>query len=228
MTRRAATWSSRSAGGTPRDGTRPTACGPWSGRGAVAVHASWAQGSTIALLLERARHGTPLRDARPLPEQDEIVAAALRALWRPAGAPFRPLAQVCDLWADEVEPLLTADVLDPGLVRDGLALHRALPRADLEPVLLVSDLHAGNLLAAAGGTWRPIDPQPYLGDPCFDVLQHILNDRRVADDAGAVADRMAGLTGLDAGRVRTWLFARSVVESAWSPWIWPVAAALAP
>lgn len=50
----------------------------------------------------------------------------------------------------------------------------------------------------------------------------------MAADAVTVADRMAALTGLDAGRVRTWLFARCVVESAWSPWIRPVAAALAP
>lgn len=200
----------------------------WGGRGAVAVHGSWADGATVALLLERARPGTPLRDLRPPPEQDEIVAAALRSLWRPAGAPFRPLAQVCDLWADEVEPLLTPDVLDPGLARDGLALYRALPREDVGPVLLVTDMHAGNLLAAADGTWRLIDPKPYLGDPCFDVLQHVLNDRRVADEPHGMADRMAGLTGLDAARVRTWLFARCVVESAWSEWVRPVAAALAP
>ena len=103
MTPRAATWFSRSAAGTPRGSTRPTVGGP----GAAA--APWEQGSTIALLLERVRPGTPLRD--------------------------------------------------------GPALYRALPREDVEPVLLVTDLHAGNLLAGADGTWRLIDPKPFLGDP---------------------------------------------------------------
>lgn len=200
----------------------------WRDRGAVRVHAEHVEGATSALLLERA--GAPLRELRPLPEQDEIVAELLGRLWHapPAGHPFPPLAQVCDQWADGVEPLLTGDVLDPGIVRTGLALYRSLPRDPAPAVLLVTDLHAGNVLAAPRGGWRLIDPKPHVGDPCFDVLQHVLNDRRVAVDPTRMADRMATLAGLDAGRVRTWLFARCVVESAWSPWVRPVAVALAP
>jgi streptomycin 6-kinase len=39
---------------------------------------------------------------------------------------------------------------------------------------------------------------------------------------------MAGLTGLDAGRVRLWLFARCVQESVEDPNLQAVAARLAP
>jgi hypothetical protein len=39
---------------------------------------------------------------------------------------------------------------------------------------------------------------------------------------------MAGLTGMDAGRVRQWLFARSVQESIGSPLMRQVARQLAP
>jgi streptomycin 6-kinase len=72
-------------------------------------------------------------------------------------------------------------------------------------------------------------PQAILGDPAYDVLQHMLNceDRLAADPAG-LAKRMAGLAGIDAGRVRQWLFARSVQESIGSPLMRQVARRLAP
>lgn len=74
-----------------------------------------------------------------------------------------------------------------------------------------------------------IDPKPYVGDPAYDVLQHMLNcDARLAADPAGLAQRMAGLTGLDPGRVRLWLFARSVQESMCSPLMRQVARQLVP
>jgi streptomycin 6-kinase len=52
-------------------------------------------------------------------------------------------------------------------------------------------------------------------------------DRLAADPAG-LAKRMAGLAGVDAARVRQWLFARSVQESIGSPLMRQVARRLAP
>jgi streptomycin 6-kinase len=70
--------------------------------------------------------------------------------------------------------------------------------------------------------------KPYVGDPAYDVLQHMLNcEDRLAVDAAALADRMARLTDLDSGRVRRWLFARSVQESVGSPLMRQVARTLA-
>lgn len=108
-------------------------------------------------------------------------------------------------------------------------MFRELPAAASSKVLLCTDLHAGNVLAARREPWLVIDPKPYLGDPAYDVLQHLLNcDARLAADPAGLADRMAGLTGLDCGRVRLWLFARSVQESAGSPLMRQVARHLAP
>jgi len=62
-----------------------------------------------------------------------------------------------------------------------------------------------------------------------DVLQHMLNcEDRLAADPAALATRMAELAGVDAGRVRLWLFARSVQESIGSPLMCQVAGQLAP
>ncbi|GAA1220432.1 aminoglycoside phosphotransferase family protein [Pseudonocardia alaniniphila] len=205
----------------------------WAGRGAVHLHDVHVDSTTIALLLERCRPGGALEFARSGPEQDEIVAGLLRGLWSepPAGHPFRSLVQMCDDWADEFETSLAAepDALDPGLARAGTALFRELPRAAGTQRLLVTDLHAGNILAARREPWLVVDPKPHVGDPAYDVLQHMLNcrERLVADPRG-LARRMAGLAGLDAERVQRWLFARAVQECLEWRWLLPVVTDLAP
>jgi streptomycin 6-kinase len=203
----------------------------------VLLHASHERDQTIALLLERCLPGTPLRAAAAEPEQDVIVAGLLRQLWRQpaAGHPFRPLQEMCDEWADRFEQQFeqqgekTDAALDPGIARAGIALFRALPRTADERVLLCTDLHSGNILAARRAPWLVIDPKPYVGDPAYDALQHMLNcEGRLASDPEGLARRMAGLLGLDPGRLTTWLFARSVQESIGRPMLREVAARLAP
>lgn len=205
----------------------------WDGDGAVRLHAAAeADAQTVALLLERCRPGTPLQ-ARPEPEQDLVVAGLLRRLWRapPAGHRFRSLRSMCQGWADEFEAKAAAgrSRLDPGLAREGMALFRQLPASAARDVVLCTDLHAGNVLAAERESWLVIDPKPYLGDPGFDVLQHLLNCgvRLHADPHGLVL-RMAGLLGLDPDRLLLWLFARCVQESPDCPALAEVAQQVAP
>ncbi len=84
-------------------------------------------------------------------------------------------------------------------------------------MLLATDAHAGNVLAAKRG-WLLIDPKPYVGDPAYDPLQHLLNcQERLHADPVALAGRMADLLGLDAHRLRLWLFACCVQESPGCP-----------
>jgi streptomycin 6-kinase len=207
----------------------------WDGNGAVRLYAASESESAYALLIERCLPGTPLGQALPEPEQDQVVARLLRQLWAQphAARPFRPLAQMCAAWAEEFEQeyaaASAADRIDPGLARAGIALFRALPETADSRVLLCTDLHGDNILAAQRAPWLVIDPKPYVGDPAYDVLQHMLNceDRLAADPAG-LAMRMAGLAGIDAARVRQWLFARSVQESIGSPLMRQVARRLAP
>ena len=207
----------------------------WAGNGAVRLLASGETGSAYALLMERCLPGTPLGLALPEPEQDQVVAGLLRRLWaQPHEAyPFRPLAQMCAAWAGEFEREYAAagpaDRIDPGLARAGIALFLALPRTAGSQVLLCTDLHGDNVLAARRAPWLVIDPKPYVGDPAYDVLQHMLNcSGRLAADPDALALRMADLAGLDCSRVRQWLFARSVQESVGSPLMRQVARTLAP
>jgi streptomycin 6-kinase len=179
-----------------------------------------------AMLLERCRPGTELR-GRPEAEQHVVVTDLLRSVWAvelPSEHPFRPLSVMADDWVVRAEARLAADParLDGGLARDGLALFRELSRSGPTEVLLFTDLHAGNVLSGERHPWLLIDPKPYVGDPHYDVLQHLLNcsGSLQADPIGLLTE-VADLAGLDAGRVRQWLFARCVQESLAEGTPWP-------
>jgi streptomycin 6-kinase len=198
----------------------------------VRLHASAESDDTIALLIERCTPGTPLATQREQ-WQDLLVAGLLRRLWHapPTGTVFRPLQVMCDQWADEFETKTSTAqrILDAGLARDGIALFRSLPGSADRHVLLCTDLHAQNVLAAQREPWLVIDPKPYVGDPTYDPLQHMLNcPRRLHTDPRAFAARMADLLDLDHDRLMLWLFARCVQESPDWPALADVARRVAP
>jgi streptomycin 6-kinase len=189
----------------------------WDGHGAIRLEARTDFQTARGLLLERCVPGSPL-SGRKESDQDGVIAGLLSRLWTaPTGyVPFRPLSDMCDQWTDEFEQKLSAGPvsLDGGLVRSGVELFRELPRSAERSVLLCTDLHAGNVLAAQREPWLMVDPKPYVGDPAYDVLQHLLNcEKRLATDPLGGAEHMANLLDLDRTRVRAWLFARCVIES---------------
>lgn len=110
----------------------------------------------------------------------------------------------------------------------GMELWRELPSTAQRSVLLATDLHAGNVLASGREPWLVIDPKPYVGDPAFDALQHMLNCDRLTPEPQRLAERMARLLELDPERVTQWLFARCVLESLDQPELARVATLLAP
>ena len=208
----------------------------WDGDGAIRLYDALTVGETNALLLEACEPGTALSGAVPPAQQDAIVAGLLRRLWiePQPGHPFRTLASMCAWWADEFEEKYGAagsrlPQLDPGLARVGMELFRSLPGTAERAVLLCTDLHPENVLAASREPWLVIDPKPYVGDPTYDPLQHMLNfpDRVVAEPYG-FAQRMADLLDLDRERLQHWLFARCVQESVDHPHLRSVAVELAP
>lgn len=209
----------------------------WNGNGAVRLHDSYTTDDTCVLLLERCTPGNSLKQTLTEAEQDEVIVSLLRRLHKepPAGHPFRPLQSMCDEWGDELAADAEANPgqVDAGLVRAGLEIFRSYAATADRHVLLCTDLHGENVLAAARDPWLVIDPKPYVGDPAYDAVQHMLNcPERLEADPRGFGERMAGLLGVESERVIAWLFARCVQESfgsgQWSQSLASVATRIAP
>jgi len=166
-----------------------------------------------AMLLERCQPGTTLR-ALAENDQDVVIADLLRRLWRspPTPHPFRPLSTLAQHWSRET--LAQSERwLDAGLVREGLALFQHLPCSATRQVLLATDLHAGNVLQAERKPWLVIDPKPFVGDPAYDVTQHLFNCfERLRSDPQKTIRKFSDLAGVEHERVRLWTFARAAAE----------------
>jgi streptomycin 6-kinase len=183
----------------------------WSGNPTVRLLES--DHDRNALLLERCIPGNTLRSC-PEDEQDVVISGLLPRLWRApaAGHPFRSLAQMIEYWCDGSRRQ-SPRWPDKELAERGIRVFRELLQGPTHNTLLATDLHAGNVLSAEREAWLVIDPKPFVGDPCFDATQHLLNCwGRMHTEPMATTSRFARLLGVDEQRVRHWTFARLVVE----------------
>jgi streptomycin 6-kinase len=183
----------------------------WNGDPTVQLLA--AEESLGAMLLEYCEPGTVLRQV-PESEQDRVIASLLRRLWRrpTESHPFRHLSELTAYWSRETVAQMQRWP-DSGLVREGLRLFEKLPGNASSEVLLATDLHAGNVLAARREPWLVIDPKPFIGDPAYDATQHLFNCRgRLYSKPEETIRRFADLLDVDGERVRLWTFARAAAE----------------
>jgi len=166
-----------------------------------------------ALLLERCIPGTELSD------QDGAAALGvlielLPRLWKPAGPPFRTLADEASWWAESLPGQweqagrpFEQELLDATL--DAL---RTLPASQGEQVLLHQDLHGDNVLRAQREPWLVIDPKPLTGEREFGVAP-IIRAFEFGRERRQVAYRLDRLTaelGLDRERARLWSLAQTI------------------
>ena len=107
-------------------------------------------------------------------------------------------------------------------IRAGITLFRELPASASREVLLWTDLHAGNVLAAQREPWLAIDPKPLAGDPGFELLPALRNrwDEALASGDPARATRyrfdlMVDVVGLDHDRALGWTLGRVLQDCLW-------------
>jgi streptomycin 6-kinase len=167
------------------------------------------------MLLERCIPGTSLRSVAEA-EQDVVIASLLRRLWRTPGPnqPFRSLNLMIEHWCQE--SVAKSELWpDKALAAEGIRVFEDLLSDQRDQALLATDLHAGNVLSAQRMRWIVIDPKPFLGDPCYDATQHLLNCKdRLRANPSQIIKRFANLLEVDEQRVRQWTFARLAVECA--------------
>lgn len=186
----------------------------WDGDGAIRLLAHDAD--RHALLLERCLPGTPLSKL----DEDSVLDVfvdLLPRLWKPAGSPFRPLADEAAWWAAylETEWEEAGRPFERRLLDAALEALRTLPFSQGEQVLLHQDLHPNNVLRAQREPWLVIDPKPLAGEREFAVAPIVrafeLGRRR--RDVLRRLERLTGELGLDRERARLWSLAQTV---AWS------------
>jgi streptomycin 6-kinase len=166
-----------------------------------------------ALLLERCRPGTPLKELRPDDALDVFVELLPR-LWTSAGSPFRSLADEAAWWAGSLlEDFERAGrPFEKELFDEALDAMRTLPETQGEQVLVNQDLHADNVLRARREPWLVIDPKPLVGEREFGVAA-IIRGRELGHSREAVIHRLDRLTDelhLDRDRARRWALAHTI------------------
>ena len=173
----------------------PDALAHWGGDGAVRLlrHDS----ERRAFLLERARPGTDIAGLSDAEATAIAVEVGLR-LWQPADAPFRWIGDHVPGWLDEEPNELTP------FARELFA------SLDVSRTTLVhGDFHHQNILDA-GGRHVAIDPQPFLGEPEFDVPSFLWNPLPCRLRTDLLESRLAAFVaaGLDEERMRIWTVIR--------------------
>ncbi len=186
----------------------------WDGDGAVRLLAH--DPDEHALLLERCVPGTPLAAAGAEGALDVFVGLLLR-LWKPAGAPFRPLAEEAAWWVEYLPSTWeqAGRQFERRLLDAALDALRELPATQREPVLLHQDLHGENVLAAQREPWLAIDPKPLVGEREFGVAP-IVRSFELGHSRRDVLYRFDRLTvelALDRERARGWAIGQTI---AWS------------
>ena len=173
----------------------------WDGDGAVRLLAH--DPERHALLIERARPGTHLTAAGQEAALDVFVELLPR-LWKPAGAPFRPLAEEAAWWIDYL-PRNWEHVGRPferSLLDTVIETLRELSATQGEQVLLNQDLHADNVLSAEREPWLVIDPKPLAGEREFAVAPLVRGWELGHSKAATLRrfDRLTSELGLDRAR----------------------------
>jgi streptomycin 6-kinase len=184
---------------------------------------------TWSILLELVEPGIPLsKHELPADEALTIAAGLYRELLLtqpPAGLPT--LADIVGEYASDAEAGLPGqrhDLVNLGvleLVEQGLSLSRDLADSDGTSAMLHGDFNPGNILSAADGGWRVIDPKPMLGDPEFELfplIEQLGSPWTRPDPAEALSAQLelaSRVAGVDAATTARWAFARAAYNVCW-------------
>jgi streptomycin 6-kinase len=188
----------------------------WNGDGAARLLS--ADPSARALLLERL--GPADLSTVPDDEACRVVAGLYRSIHVAPLPQLRPLASAVERWTEDLRQLPRSAPIPRRLVEQAAALGPELS-ADGPSRLLHTDLHYGNVLAAARRPWLVIDPKPINGDPHYELAPMLWN--RWPDIAGAVRAgvrrrfwTLVQAAGLDEDRARDWVIVRMVHNAMWA------------
>jgi streptomycin 6-kinase len=191
----------------------------WRGEGAIRLLR--ADPSRDVMLLERAQ-SVDLTTV-PVLEACRIVANLYPRLHIPATPQYDLLSEHCARWSRELLDLPKNAAVPRRYVEHAASLAADFSSdAATDGVLVHTDLHYFNVLAAEREPWLAIDPKPLSGDPCFEIAPLLWNrwDEVTAscDVRGALRERfytVVDVAGFDEDRARNWVIVRELVNVLW-------------
>ena len=166
-----------------------------------------------AMLLEYCSPGTSLK-LREEKEQDKVIARILKELWvpMPHETSFRSLETMISYWKEEINEKLK-DHKKSNATEEGIELLISLSKSCDENYLLVTDLHADNVLRSDREKWLVINPKPFVGERAFDATQHLLNCKtRLKANPERTIKEFSELLHVESYRVKQWLCARLLIS----------------
>jgi streptomycin 6-kinase len=204
----------------------PAALRAWNGNGAVRLLEH--DPETGSMLLERLDATSSLATIPDDMEAFQLLSELLARLTAIAAPPGLPL--LSDIGAellDRVQSALRRSLPESQrslLVQCSAALREVLPEPGDR--LLHGDLGPGNVLASGPEDprepWLAIDPTPFAGDPCFDLLlplHHRWEDAVATGDVRRAVQRrfdlMTEVVGLDRKRATAWTLGRVLQSMLW-------------
>jgi streptomycin 6-kinase len=186
----------------------------WNGDGAVRLLAHDPERS--AVLIERCEPGTTL-SAVGAERALGVLVDLLPRLWKPAGPPFRALAEEAAWWVECLprEWERFGRPYERRILDGAVSALAELAATQGEQVLVNQDLHGDNVLAAQREPWLVIDPKPLIGEREF-ALAPVVRSSELGEtraDALRRLDRLTSDLGLDKERARWWTIGQTL---AWS------------
>jgi streptomycin 6-kinase len=193
----------------------------WGGDGAVRLLRADPRRSV--LLLERARAGADL-DSVPVLEACEIIAGFYPRIHRPALPQLRLLSDQAARWSDGIPALRRHRAVPRRYVEQAASLARDFASdAATDGILIHTDLHFQNVLAAEREPWLVIDPKPLSGDPAYELAPLLWNrwDEVLAsgNPRWELLERFRTVVeaaGWDEDRARGWVIVREIVNVMWA------------
>ncbi len=190
----------------------------WGGRGSVRLVA--ADPRHGRLLLERLDHTRDLEDpAVSIDRACEVIGQLLARLHVPAPPQVRPLEEFL---ARSLEAMSRNSRVPRRVAERTAGLARELFASSGEPVLLHTDLHFGNVLAASREEWLAIDPKPLAGPRGYELGPALRNRAEELGSGSAfrwsVRHRvgiLADAIGLDEDEARAWSVVHSGLQVHW-------------
>lgn len=185
----------------------------WGGHGAARVD----ERAGNALLIERATGQVSLVDLAIAGNDEDpidVLCSVIELLHARGGSPPQEVVPL-ERW---FAPLFDAIPLDAAMAR-GQNLAHQLIATQTEIVVLHGDVHHGNVLDFAGGSWRAIDPKGLIGERTFDYVNLFRNPTaRIAANSMTFRrrlDRVARRAQLDRVRLVAWIAAFCALSMAW-------------